>query len=66
MRPRYGVKGKISFVPYLSTYKSPDPYPLGQIDREIKGLNPKWSWSNWQDEDVLAEYIWTERMGRQW
>jgi len=96
---RYGVRGKISFVPYLSTYKSPDPYPLGRIDRGIKGLSPKrleefirvvrerlvpafditpevlthtqaldlkterllpeseWSWSNWQSEEVLAEYI---------
>jgi len=45
---RYGVKGKTSFVPYLSTYKSPDPYPLGRIDRGIKGLNPK----------RLEEFIW--------
>ena len=36
---RYGIKGKISFVPYLSTHKSPDPDPLGRIDRGIKGLS---------------------------
>lgn len=96
---QYEIRGKISFIPYLSTYKSPNPLPLGRIDTGIKGLSPsrlrkfiqvakerllpvfdispevlthtqaldlkterllpesEWSWSNWQDEETLTEYI---------